>query len=218
VCQQAWARCLGMRDGMHLGQRVCDGVYHSQKGIQGRVLCSCPHLCVCNGSTSGCGFTQSPRRDRLESFPEARQERDRAVRGRGLVGALARLGYHHTVSVFPFRGVDGRCEEVREYPGEGVREASVKATHGFVTYLVRADRRPVIQACNDVVDFGARYRVEFIAEVSLARDEVRGENFGGIVSRWEKRIPEGVAFLLEILGSINRGDGATVGLVLCKKC
>jgi hypothetical protein len=62
-----------------------------------------------------------------------------AVRGRGLVGALAWLGYHHAVGIFPFREVGGRREEVREDPGESVRETGVEAAYGLVTYLIRAD-------------------------------------------------------------------------------
>jgi hypothetical protein len=84
--------------------------------------------------------------------------------------------------------VGGRCEEVREDPGENVREAGVEAAYSLVAYLIRADCRAVIQAGNDVVDLGARNCAEFVAEVSLARDEVRGENFGGDISGWEQRI------------------------------
>jgi hypothetical protein len=59
------------------------------------------------------------------------------------------------VGVFPFRGVGGRREEVREDPGENVREAGVEATYGFVTYPIRADCRAIIQAGNDTVDLGS---------------------------------------------------------------
>jgi hypothetical protein len=172
------------------------------------------HLRVGDGSASGRCLTQSPRRDCLESFVEKRQQRDRAVRGCGLVGALARLEYHHAVGVFPFRGVGGRREEVREDPGEDVREAGMKAAYSLVAYLIRADCGAVIQAGNDVVDFGARYRMKFVAEVSLARDVVRGENFGGIVSRREKRRSEGVAFLLEVFGAVDWRYWAAMGIVM----
>jgi hypothetical protein len=96
---------------------------------------------------------------------------------------------------------------------ENMRQTRVEAAHGLVAYLIGADGRSIIQAGNDAVNLDARYRVEFVAEVSLARDEIRGEDFGGI-SGWEQRIPEGVAFLLEILGTINWWYRAAIGMVM----
>jgi hypothetical protein len=86
-----------------------------------------------------------------------------------------------TTQLASFQSVGWVADAMRSVKttGEDVREAGVKVAYILVAYLIQADCGAVIQAGNDVVDFGARYPVEFVAEVSLARGEFRGRASGG---------------------------------------
>jgi hypothetical protein len=85
--------------------------------------------------------------------------------------------------------VHGQLEEVREGPEEGVWDSGGKAAYGLVAYHIRADCRAVIQVGNHVVDFGTRYRMEFVAEAGLDRDKVQRRASG-----WAERQQVGTAY------------------------